>query len=93
MALHQNIPAGASIGSLKRRFGISHKTICRWIAHFRDEFPSSAQWQRLRGRVCCSGDNSELPGGLVVYFLQNSESPETGVVECLLFLATGLQPV
>jgi hypothetical protein len=90
MALRQNRPAGASIGSLKRRFGISHKTICRWIAYFRDEFPSSAQWQRLRGRVCCSVDNSELPGGLVVYFLQHAESPESGVVECLLFLATGI---
>jgi len=88
MTLRQNRPDGVSANKLKRLFGVTGKTLKRWTAYFRDEFPSSAQWQRLRGRVSSSVRDSELPGALVNFFLFNSESEEKGFVACLNFLAT-----
>jgi hypothetical protein len=89
MALRQRRPDGWSARQLMDRFGISRKTLLRWMAYFRDIFPSSPQWQRLRGRVSSQVSNSELPGALLAYFLQQFTSPEQGFVECLHFLAKG----
>jgi hypothetical protein len=88
MTLRQNRPDGMSANKLKRLLGVTRKTLIRWAAYFRDEFPFSAQWQRLRGRVSPSVRDSELPGTLVRLFLLNSESPEKGIIACLYSLAT-----
>lgn len=90
MALRQRRPDGASARELKERFGISRKTLLRWMAYFRDVFPLSAQWQRLRGRVSSMVRDSELPGGLVEYFLKQCGREEQGLIKCLRFLAEGL---
>jgi len=88
MTLRQNRPDGVSVKKLKRLLGVTRKTLKRWATYFRDEFPSSAQWQRLRGRVSSSVRDSELPGTLVRFFLLNSESEEKGLIACLYALAT-----
>ena len=88
MTLRQNRPDGVSANKLKRLFGVTRKTLKRWTAYFKDEFPSSAQWQRLRGGVSSSVRDSELPGALVRFFLLNSESEEKGLIACLYSLAT-----
>jgi hypothetical protein len=92
MTLRQNRPNGTSTGRLTRLFGVSRNTIKRWLTYYRDIFPSSAGWQRLRGRISSLVRDNELPGGLVRYFLDHSESPEKALVSCLRFLATGLIP-
>jgi hypothetical protein len=89
MTLRQNRPDGISANKIKRLLGISRKTFIRWAAYFRDEFPSSGRWQRLRGKVSSSVRNEELPGALVRFFLFNSESSEKGIVACLYALAAG----
>ncbi len=71
-------------------FGMSHKTILRWIDYFKEIFPSSPGWQKLRGRIDSSVTNNELPGGLIKYFIQHLESEDKGLVGCLYFLASGL---
>ena len=76
MTLRQNRPNGTSTGKLTRLFGVSRNTIKRWIVYYRDIFPSSAGWQRLRGRISSSVRDNELPNGLVKYFLDHSESAE-----------------
>jgi len=88
MALRQNRPDGASAVELKQMFGISQKTLIRWITYFREVFPFSAQWQRLRGRVHSSIGNNDLPGNLLAYFIRYADSPEDGLVACLRFLAS-----
>ncbi len=90
MALRQNRPESAGTGELMRMFGMTRKTIFRWISYFREVFPSSAQWQKLRGRVHSSIRDSELPGDLLRYFIRYADSAEAGLVGCLRFLATGL---
>jgi hypothetical protein len=89
MALRQRRPDGWSARQLMERFGISRKTLLRWGAYFRDVFPPSAQWQCLRGRISSTVRDSELPGRLLEYFLQQAESVEKGFIECLHFLARG----
>ena len=89
MALRQNRPNGASIGKLERMFGISRQSICRWVEYFRDVFPTSVQWQKIRGRISSRVTDSELPTALLQYFLNHCESTESGLVGCLRFLCTG----
>jgi len=87
MALRQNRPEGSSTICLVRRFGISRKTLFRWIVYFRDVFPLSAHWQRLRGRVGAWFQGQALPGGLLHHFMGNAPSEEAGLIGCLRFLA------
>lgn len=89
MTLHQGRPCGASVAKLERMFSISRQTIKRWIVWFRDEFPQSAQWHRLRGRVVCTISNEELPAALVLHFMNHFPRSEQALVACLRFLAAG----
>lgn len=87
LALREQRPEGASAGKLQRMFAIPRKTLVRWFAFFREEFPLSAKWQRLRGRVMPSVDNRRLPGSLLECFLEKAGSVEEALVGCLRFLA------
>jgi hypothetical protein len=87
MTLRQGRPDGMSANKLKKLFGVTRLTIKRWVAYFRDVFPSTARWQRLRGRVSASVRDSDLPGALVRFFLLTSESAQKGLIACLQFLA------
>ncbi len=86
-ALRQKRPEGASAGKLQRMFAIPRKTLVRWFAYFREEFPTSAKWQRLRGRVVPSVEDRRLPGSLLECFLGEKESAQSALVGCLQFLA------
>ena len=88
MTLRQNRPEGASANKLIRLLGVSRKTLIRWAIYFREVFPYSGRWQRLRGRVSSSVRDSDLPGALLRFFLLNSESAGNGLIACLQFLAT-----
>jgi hypothetical protein len=90
MALRQGRQTGYSIGKIERIFKINRKTICRWIAYFREQFPQTAKWKRLRGRVCVQVKDSELPSSLLQFFIGQSGSEENGLIGCLHFLAAGI---
>jgi hypothetical protein len=90
MTLCQGRLCGFSVAKLERMFSISRHTIKRWIVWFRDEFPKTAQWHRLRGRVASTVSNDGLPGSLVSHFLNYFTSSEQALVSCLAFLAKGL---
>ena len=89
MTLRQNNPDAWSSGKIKKMFDISRQTLSRWVEYFRDVFPSSANWQRIRGRISCRVSNSQLPGAVVNYFVEHSDTPDKGIVECLGLLAAG----
>jgi hypothetical protein len=89
MTLRQGRPDGVSANKLKKLFGVTRKTLNRWTSYFREVFPSSARWQRLRGKVSSRVRDSELPGALLRFFLLNTESPHKGIIACLYSLATG----
>ena len=89
LTLKQNYPRKHSKAQLMRMFGVSRKTINRWQVFFRDIFPFSKQWQRLRGKVSSVVKNSDLPGGMVAYFIQHTKSVEEAIVRSLHFISTG----
>lgn len=92
MALRQNRPDGASANKLATLFSIARSTLMRWFGYFRDVFPSSSQWGRLRGRVAACVRDSDLPTSLLQSFLDAAKSLESGLVACLGFLASGWSP-
>lgn len=87
LTLRQNRLEGRSTQDLIRRFGISRKTLFRWIAYYRDIFPSSDKWKAIRGKVGILVRNSHLPGDLLDYFIGHKEDYEEGVIGCLQFLS------
>jgi hypothetical protein len=87
MALRQKRPRGASARRLQAIFEISRSTLARWFAYFKEEFPKSPGWQRLRGQVISRVENDRLPASLLECFLDEAETAEGGLVGCLAFLA------
>lgn len=88
LTLRQNSPRENSKAQLMRFFGINRKTINRWLKFFRDIFPKSETWERIRGMISADVNNDELPGGLVVYFIKHVKPVEKAMVSCLCFLST-----
>lgn len=88
MALRQK-PNGWSTAKLVKMFGITRNTIKRWIVWFKEVFPVSDQWRRLRGLVCSSVSSQLLPGSLLNYFIGHLDNHEEALIGCLRFLATG----
>jgi len=76
-----------TITELSARFDVSRRTVKRWVSFFDVLFPSSAAWQRLRGRVGVEVRTEELPRGLLAWFLANSTDEQSAVVSCLAALA------
>jgi hypothetical protein len=87
MALRQNQPRNYSIRKLQRMFSISRQTITRWIQYFRDVFPASNQWKRLRGRLDATVGSDRLPGGLLSHFMRRIQPVEGALLGCMQFMA------
>jgi hypothetical protein len=87
MALRQKRPEGASANRLRRMFDIPRNTLMRWFSYFKELFPSGAKWQRLRGRVSASVQDSRLPASLLESFIDSAETAQRGLVSCLSFLS------
>jgi len=88
-ALGQGRTSGFSINKLSHLFGIDRKTICRWMVYFREQFPQTPLWRRLRGKVSADVKDSELPSGLLRHFIDQFGSEEIAIGQCLRFLAAG----
>jgi hypothetical protein len=87
VVLRQGRAEGSSANALRRRYGVSRKTLKRWVAWFRDAFRSSATWQRVRGRVPADVADAELPKSVVDAFLAASTASwPIALAECLVFL-------
>ena len=78
---------------LSEILGIHVRTLRRWVAHFRDEFPSSDVWQRLRGFVSPKVGDDQLPGSLVVHFIDQTRNIVAGIVSCIQFMVSGEEVV
>ena len=92
--LLQQRTSGWNVDRLTGKLGISasRATLVRWLRYFRESFPTSAWWQRLRGRVGAEVGDPGLPGSLVARFEQATGDPARGLVACLRFLALGSLP-
>jgi len=69
---------------------ISRNTLARWSLYFRDDFPSSPQWQRIRGLASSSVKNNNLPLSLFNAFsMTNKFNFKKALISCLKFLCQG----
>lgn len=85
--LRQQRTMGFSARKCKELFGITHPTLLRWMSWFRNLFPRSDLWLRLRGRVSPMISDKELPGSLLKHFIRVYGSAQRGLIGCLTFLA------
>lgn len=89
MALRQSRACKMTVEMLEEVCGVPVRTVVRWTAFFRDEFPQSRAWQRVRGRVSPEVSDTGLPGSLLEHFLARYGDMEAAVVACVCFLASG----
>lgn len=89
MAIRQRQSSRTTVEDVEELCGVPVRTVVRWSAFFRDEFPGSPAWQKLRGRVSAVVSSAALPGALVDYFLAQHGEPTQALVACASFLATG----
>ncbi len=92
-ALRQSRPPGKSLRELAETLGVSRQTLLRWLDWFKNIFPATPAWQRLRGLLDASVHNEQLPSGLLGRFLQAAKDPVSAFIDCLRFLASGHNPV
>ena len=78
------------ITELSITFGMTPKTIRRWITYFTQTFPYTKQWHRLRGRLHVAVCSTLLPLSLVQHFMPNDTSHTLDALcQCLKFLTSG----
>ena len=92
MALRQQRPGGWSAHRVILLLGIPAKTLSRWARYWRETFPNSHAWKRLRGQVRPAVADTALPGALLKLFLEQQPTQVHALVGCLRFLATGMSP-
>jgi hypothetical protein len=82
-ALRQQRLEGFTAQRVQDLFGIRRPTLNRWMRYFREIFPRSGSWQRVRGRVSPAVSDQELPSALVKAFLLEHGSPEQALPRLL----------
>lgn len=91
--LRQQRSTGSGARRLEALLGVSKETLERWMRFYREEFPASEPWRRVRGLVVGEVGDQELPSGLLTSFMSRFEEAERAVAGCLSFLATGSSSV
>ena len=87
LTLRQGRMEGYCVRQLTGLLGINRKTLARWMAWFRDCFPQTPLWKRVRGRVSPEVANRDLPAALVLFFLAHHKDELLALAACLAFLA------
>ncbi len=91
--LSQSKPQEYSKNMLSKMLDADRKTINRWLKYFRELFPISRAWKKVRGFISPVVTTHGLPGSLVEYYLENSECITQAVIKCLVSLTTESQTV
>jgi hypothetical protein len=86
MTLRQGRSAGKIAKKFQDLFGMTRNTVARWIVWYREVFPCSATWRRIRGLVNPEIGNSNLPADFVSHTIAHCPSPEEGLITCLRLL-------
>jgi len=87
----QNKIPNMTISKLAGKMGISRNTLKRWILFFKNTFPVSVQWKKIRGCVSTIVKNNRLPGSLINSYLKQQSNIEKAVISCLKFLSQNIE--
>lgn len=82
---------GRSARALQQRFGVTHRTLLRWIEWFETALAQTRCWRTLRGLVPASVSDRELPSSLLAA-LEGAHGAGIGaLVACLRLLSGGAE--
>ncbi len=90
--LAQSLSVPECLSDLSSRLSVAPSTVARWLRYFRQVFPSSLVWQRVRGLVLPSISNDQLPSVLVEVLVQLRGGCGAGLLVVLKLLAYGQAP-
>ena len=88
-ALRQGQHPVVTLQRLAALCGVWRSTVKRWQRYFRDLFPESTGYLRLRARLLPPIDAAQLPGALLARFYQSGSDPQIALISCLQALALG----
>jgi len=77
-AARQRRAGSASASKLRKQFGVSWKTVKRWVHWFSEIFPASGGWQALRGRFGPHLRDDDLPAGLLELVVPDMSAEAVG---------------
>ena len=75
-----------TLSGLCTKFGVSRRTIKRWVDYFAHLLPKSVLWQRVRGHVGAQIEDNELPHALLTWCTRTASEPIAGLVNSLRLL-------
>lgn len=88
VGLRQGRTEGFSARKIQEQYGVTRSTLRRWMRYFREEFPQTESWRRLRGRVVSSISDGDI-AGLLEHFVTSCGDCTHGFVLALVFLSGG----
>jgi hypothetical protein len=88
VGLRQGRVEGFTAEKIQKKYGIRRNTLRRWMRYYREEFPQTDSWRRLRGRVVPSIEDGDV-WGLIEHFVSCHGDSTDGFVSVLVFLAGG----
>ena len=83
VVLQQQRTDGYSAGKIIKMVGISRHTLKRWIHYFKDVFPQTGRWKRIRGRIGVEINMGQNPSAIILFFIKRSGSAEDGLIRSL----------
>lgn len=92
VGLRQGRQEGFTARKIQKQYGVTVNTLRRWMRYFREEFPQTAVWKGLRGRLVSSIHDGDI-AGLLEYFLASRGDSTSGIVSALEFLSGGKEQV
>ena len=87
MTLRQGLSAGKIAEKFHKLFGMTRNTVARWVTWYRDVFPSTSTWKRVRGLIGSTIRNDNLPSDLVTHYIAHSPSRQEALIHCLKLLS------
>jgi len=89
-ALRQQRTDGFTIERIRTLFGVTRSTLARGLAYFRDTFPQSTTWQRLRGRWMPPVAREAILWTVLERLGLARDGPQTALVRGLRLLVAGM---
>ena len=92
VALRQTRPGSVTITHVCRKLGVARHTVRRWCRRFAEQFPVSATWQLLRGRVGAVVSDRRLPCDVFEWLGGGGSWTVRLLIEVSAFFGTGIVP-
>jgi len=88
-ALRQQRTEGFTVERIGTLFGVTRATLARWLAYFREAFPESTTWQRLRSRWMSPVPRETMLWTVLERLGLARDGPQVALVRCLRLLGPG----